>query len=116
LTPGIVRWGISVAVRRLPLPASRTFSVTASPAGTVFRSTLAVTPNCPTGPRKSARPGIGRIFSVTGFVSRSTTRGRSMANGSPKGSRATRTPIRILAGGIVTVPGVRPDTAFFSSV
>ena len=53
---------------------------------------------------------------MSAFVSRSRTRGRSIANGSPKGSIATRTPIRIFAGGIVTEPGVRPETAFFRTV
>ena len=105
-----------MAVLRLPLPARRTFSVTASPAGTLLRSAVAVTPKSPTGPLKSGRPGIARTFSVIGFVSRSRTRGRSIANGSPNGSMAARTPIRIFAAGIVTVPGVRPDTAFFRRV
>ena len=40
---------MSVAVLRLPLPARRTFSVTASPAGMLLRSTLVGDAELPDG-------------------------------------------------------------------
>ena len=56
---GTSSFGDSVAVRRLPVPASRMRSVTASPGATFVRSSFALRSKRPTGPWNAGSPGIG---------------------------------------------------------